>query len=112
MVEFKSSDLNLSQLSNSPAKKELLSLLEHKSLRRVLKKCLPGEIMYLLEVNHGHESLDISAELTQVVKSWVEILFENLGYRNMFINFPRFDKNAPHIIRKVLQVMPNKEDGD
>lgn len=92
----------MSQLSNSPAKKELLAELEFKSLHRVLKKCLPGEIFYLLEVNHGHESLDISNELTQVVKSWVEILFENLGYRNMYINFPRFDKNIPHVLRKVL----------
>jgi hypothetical protein len=102
MVEFKSSDLNLSQLSNSPAKKELISLLERKSLRRVLKKCLPGEIYYLLEVNHGHETLDISVELTQVVKSWVEILFENLGFTAMYFNFPRFDKNVPQKIRKVL----------
>ncbi len=103
MVEFQNSaDLNLSQLSNSPAKLNLLAELEHKSLRRVLKKCLPGEIFYLLEVNHGHESLDISTELTSVVNSWVEILFENLGYRNVFINFPRFDKNAPRMLRKVL----------
>ena len=30
----------------------------------------------------------------------------------MYINFPRFDKNVPHMIRKVLQVMPDKNDGD
>jgi len=44
-----------------------------------------------------------------VVTSWIEICFENLGYTQMYIKFPRFDEELPAILKKLISAMPGKE---
>ena len=43
------------------------------------------------------------------MRSWIEILFDNLSYSQMYINFPKFHKTVKPVIKKALKCMPSKD---
>ena len=54
-------DLNLLELSTASKKTNaLMKELRYHSLHTVLTGILPGKVLYLLEINHAHVSIDIS----------------------------------------------------
>lgn len=38
-----------------------------------------------------HATFDRSLELQTEVISWIEIAFENIGFKQMYINFPKYN---------------------
>jgi hypothetical protein len=80
-----------SRSSTEHLKQTILAELEAASLEVVLSKVMPLDVLERFKRKFQEETFARTQELRTEVQSWVEIAIDNLGHKQMFINFPRFN---------------------
>lgn len=85
-------------------KRRIIRRLEQDNLEKLLTKLLQTDTMALFELYHAADTIDLSRSLRNEIYSLIEISFDNVGLKKIFINFPRIDHRR---LRKNLRPLAN-----
>ena len=69
----------------------ILQLIESSSLENILGLIIPVEVFILFKRRFSHSTFEKSQDIRIELISWIEIVFDNLGYKQLFINFPKYN---------------------